>query len=358
MLKKLDIYIIKKFLGTFFLSIAMIIVIAVVFDVSEKIDDFMEHNAPLSAIVFDYYCNFIPYFVNLFSPLFTFIAVILFTSKLAENSEIIAILSTGTSFNRLVRPYMISAGIIALLTFILSGYVIPPANTERLDFQEEYVKKKRSDNATKIQMEVAPGEILYIDYYDKNSNIGFRTSLEKFDGKKLISRITADSIVWDSAQSWSIRKYIRRDFDGMYEKMTKGARVDTVIPVEPDEFFTYKGMYEQMKNGELKEYIEKQKSRGVGTIKEFEIEYEKRFSFPFAAFILTLIGVSLSSKKIKGGMGLNLGFGLLLSFSYIMFYTISSTFAINGSLSPALAVWLPNIVFAIIAAILYQKAPK
>lgn len=358
MLKKLDIYIIKKFLGTFFLAIAMIIVIAVVFDVSEKIDDFMEHNAPLSAIVFDYYCNFIPYFVNLFSPLFTFIAVILFTSKLAENSEIIAILSSGISFNRLVRPYMISAGLIALLTFFLSGYIIPPANTQRLDFQEEYVKKKRSDNASKIQMEVAPGEILYIDYYDKNEKVGYRTSLEKFNGKSLVSRITADSIVWYEGHSWSIRNYVQRDFDGMYEKMTKGARVDTIIPVDPEEFFTYKGMYEQMKNDELETYIEKQKSRGVGTIKEFEIEYEKRFSFPFAAFILTLIGVSLSSKKVKGGMGMNLGFGLLLSFSYIMFYTVSSTFAINGSLSPRIAVWLPNIVFSIIAAILYQKAPK
>ncbi|MCQ2194163.1 MAG: LptF/LptG family permease [Paludibacteraceae bacterium] len=358
MLKKLDIYIIKKFLGTFFLAIAMIIVIAVVFDVSEKIDDFMEHNAPLSAIVFDYYCNFIPYFVNLFSPLFTFIAVILFTSKLAENSEIIAILSTGISFNRLVRPYMISAGLIAILTFTLSGYIIPPANAERLDFQEEYVKKKRSDNATKIQMEVAPGEILFIDYYDKTQKMGYRASLEKFDGKTLVSRITADTLVWDTLHNWSIHTYIRRDFDGMYEKMTKGVRIDTIIPVEPEEFFTYKGMYEQMKNDELKNYIEKQKSRGIGTIKEFEIEYEQRFSFPFAAFILTLIGVSLSSKKVKGGMGMNLGFGLLLSFSYILFYTVSSEFAVSGSLSPRLAVWLPNIVFSIIAAVLYRKAPK
>lgn len=358
MLKKLDIYIIRKFLGTFFLAIAMIIIIAVVFDVSEKIDDFMEHNAPLSAIVFDYYCNFIPYFVNLFSPLFTFIAVILFTSKLAENSEIIAILSTGISFNRLVRPYMISAGLIALLTFFLSGYVIPPANTKRLDFQEEYVKKKRSDNASKIQMEVAAGEILYIDYYDKIGKVGYRASLEQFNGKTLVSRTTADSILWYDGHNWSIRNYLRRDFDGMYEKMEKGSRMDITIPVEPEEFFTYKGMYEQMKNDELKAYINKQKSRGVGAIKEFEIEYEKRFSFPFAAFILTLIGVSLSSKKVKGGMGMNLGFGLLLSFSYIMFYTVSSTFAINGSLSPRLAVWMPNIVFSIIAIILYRKAPK
>ena len=357
-LKRIDYYIIKKFLGTFFLAIALIISIAVVFDVSEKIDDFMEKNAPLSAIVFDYYLNFIPYFSNLFSPLFTFIAVIFFTSKMAENSEIIAIFSSGISFHRFVRPYMISAGIIAIMTFILSGYIIPHANEKRLAFQEIYIKAKQSNDVSKVQMEVSPGKILYVDYYDKNANRGYRVSLEKFDGKTLVSRMTAETLDWDSAYQWTARKYMIRNFDGMYEKLTTGAVIDTIIPIEPNEFFIYSGMYEQMNNKELKTYIDKQKNRGVGNIKEFQIEYEKRFAFPFAAFILTIIGVSLSSKKIKGGMGLNLGMGLLISFSYIMFYTVSSTFAVSGALSPFMAVWLPNIIYAVIAACLYGKAPK
>ncbi len=358
MLKKIDIYIIRKFLGTFFLAIGLIIIIAVVFDVSEKLDDFINEPVTLKEIIFDYYLNFIPYFVNLFSPLFTFIAVILFTSKMAEQSEIIAILSTGTSFNRLVRPYMISAGIIALLTFTLSSYVIPPANAERLEFQDKYIKKRKTDNASKIQMRVSNDEILYIDYYEKNKKCGYRCTLEKFNGKSLISKLTADSLVWDTAYNWSARKYMLREFDGMYEKLTTGDKLDKTIQVEPEDFFVYKGMQEEMSNHQLRHYITKQKDRGVGNIKEFEIEYEKRFSFPFAAFILTLIGVSLSSKKIRGGMGLNMAFGLLLSFSYILFFTVSSTFAINGTLSPFWAVWSPNIVFAVIAFFLYRKAPK
>ena len=357
-LKRIDYYIIVKFLGTFFLSIALIISIAVVFDVSEKIDDFMEKNAPLRAIVFDYYLNFIPYFSNLFSPLFTFISVIFFTSKMAENSEIIAIQASGISFHRLIRPYMISAGIIAVMTFILSGYVIPHANETRLNFQEVYIKSRQFSNIARVQMEVSPGKILYLDYFDKNANRAYRASLEKFDGKTLVSRMTAEILEWDSAYQWTARKYMIRDFDGMYEKLTTGTVIDTIIPVEPSEFFIYKGMYEQMGNDDLKTYIDKQKNRGVGNIKEFEIEYEKRFAFPFAAFILTIIGVSLSSKKIKGGMGLNLGIGLLISFSFILFNTVSSTFAVSGSLSPFMAVWLPNTLYAVVAAYLYRRAPK
>ena len=358
LLQRIDYYIIKKFLGTFFLAIVLIISIAVVFDVSEKIDNFMEHGAPLKAIVFDYYLSFIPYFANLFSPLFTFIAVIFFTSKMAENSEIIAIFSSGISFHRLMIPYMLSAGIIAVMTFFLSGYIIPPANIKRLDFQEVYVKAKRVNDVTKVQMEVSPGEILFIDYYDKKSHCAYRTSLEKFDGKTLVSRMTAETLEWDSAYRWTAKKYVIRNFDGMHETLQTGAAKDTIIPVEPEEFFVYKGMHEQMGNSELKKYINKQRNRGIGNIKEYEIEYEKRFAFPFAAFILTIIGVSLSSRKIKGGMGVNLGLGLLLSFSYILFSTISSTFAVSGSLSPFVAVWLPNVVYAIIAAYLYRRAPK
>ena len=356
MLKKIDIYIIKKFLGTYFFAIALIISIAVVFDINEKLDSFL--NAPLKAIVVDYYLNFIPYFANLFSPLFTFIAVIFFTSKLADNSEIIAMLSSGISFRRLMIPYMISAAIIAGVTFYLNSYVIPPANVTRIEFQDKYVKNKKVDYASNIQLQVEPGVIAYMSRYDNNTKTGYRFSLEKFEGKILKSRLTAQTVTYDSAYHWIIKDYMIRNFNGMREELTRGSRLDSIITIEPSDFLISRYDSELMTTSALKTYIDRQKKRGVANIKDFEIEYEKRFAMTAASFILTVIGMSLSSRKVKGGMGVNIGIGLLLSFSYILFSTVSSTFAVSGATSPRIAVWLPNIVYSIIAVYLYRKAPK
>ena len=347
MLKKIDIYIIKKFLGTYFFAIALIISIAVVFDINEKLDSFL--NAPLKAIVVDYYLNFIPYFANLFSPLFTFIAVIFFTSKLADNSEIIAMLSSGISFRRLMIPYMISAAIIAGVTFYLNSYVIPPANVTRIEFQNKYVKNKKVDYASNIQLQVEPGVIAYMSRYDNNTKTGYRFSLEKFEGKILKSRLTAQTVTYDSAYHWIIKDYMIRNFNGMREELTRGSRLDSIITIEPSDFLISRYDSELMTTSALKTYIDRQKKRGVANIKDFEIEYEKRFAMTAASFILTVIGMSLSSRKVKGGMGVNIGIGLLLSFSYILFSTVSSTFAVSGATSPRIAVWLPNIVYSIIA---------
>ena len=348
MLKKIDIYIIKKFLGTYFFAIALII--------NEKLDSFL--NAPLKAIVVDYYLNFIPYFANLFSPLFTFIAVIFFTSKLADNSEIIAMLSSGISFRRLMIPYMISAAIIAGVTFYLNSYVIPPANVTRIEFQNKYVKNKKVDYASNIQLQVEPGVIAYMSRYDNNTKTGYRFSLEKFEGKILKSRLTAQTVTYDSAYHWIIKDYMIRNFNGMREELTRGSRLDSIITIEPSDFLISRYDSELMTTSALKTYIDRQKKRGVANIKDFEIEYEKRFAMTAASFILTVIGMSLSSRKVKGGMGVNIGIGLLLSFSYILFSTVSSTFAVSGATSPRIAVWLPNIVYSIIAVYLYRKAPK
>ena len=356
MLKKIDIYIIKKFLGTYFFAIALIISIAVVFDINEKLDSFL--NAPLKAIVVDYYLNFIPYFANLFSPLFTFIAVIFFTSKLADNSEIIAMLSSGISFRRLMIPYMISAAIIAGVTFYLNSYVIPPANVSRIEFQNKYVKNKKVDYASNIQLQVEPGVIAYMSRYDNNTKTGYRFSLEKFEGKILKSRLTAQTVTYDSAYHWIIKDYMIRNFNGMREELTRGSRLDSIITIEPSDFLISRYDSELMTTSALKTYIDRQKKRGVANIKDFEIEYEKRFAMTAASFILTVIGMSLSSRKVKGGMGVNIGIGLLLSFSYILFSTVSSTFAVSGATSPRIAVWLPNIVYSIIAVYLYRKAPN
>ena len=359
-LKRLDRYIIVKFLGTYFFAIALIISIAVVFDVNENIDRFINNKAPLEAIVFDYYLNFIPYYTNLFSPLFVFIAVIFFTSKLAENSEIIAMFSTGMSFKRLMVPYMISAAIISAVTFVLGTEVIPTGSVTRLKFEEQYKKKKSADYARNIQLEVDTGVVAYMERYENYNKTGYRFSLDKFEDHKLVSHLTARRITYDTASyhKWIIRDYMIREMRGMKEVITRGERIDSIIKMEPQDFLITRGQQETMTSPQLREYIQKQKQRGFANIKEFEVEYHRRIAMSFAAFILTAIGLSLSSRKVKGGMGLHLGIGLALSFSYILFQTISATFAISGNMAPALAVWIPNILYLFIAIYLYHKAPK
>ena len=359
-IRKMDWYIIKKFLGTYFFAIALIISIAVVFDVNEWIDNFINNKAPIKAIVFDYYANFIPYFSNLFSPLFVFISVIFFTSKLAENSEIIAMMSTGMSFKRLLRPYMISAAIISIMTYGMGAYVIPKGNVTRLNFEDQYKKKKKQEYVRNVQVEVDSGVIAYMERYENYNKTAYRFSLDKFVDKKLVSHLTARSATYDTTtvNKWTLKNYMIRAMDGMRETITKGERLDSIIKMEPQDFLIMKGKQETMTSSELSAYIERQRRRGFANIKEFEIEYHKRIAMSFASFILTIIGVSLSSRKVKGGMGMYLGVGLALSFSYILFQTVSATFAVNGNASPFLAVWVPNIVYTFIAIYLYRKAPR
>ncbi|MCD8030159.1 MAG: LptF/LptG family permease [Bacteroides sp.] len=359
-LKHLDWYIIRKFLGTYIFAIGLIISIAVVFDFNEKMDRFMTNEATWRGIIFDYYFNFIPYFANLFSPLFVFIAVIFFTTKLAENSEIIAMFSTGMSFKRMMRPYMISAAVIAVFTYGLGAYIIPKGSVTRLEFEDQYYRKKKTNSVRNIQLEVDNGVIAYIERYENYSKTGHRFSLDKFEDKKLVSHLTARSITYDTTalHKWTIKDYMIRELNDLEETITKGSRLDTIIKMEPSDFLIIKGQQETMSSPELNEYINKQRRRGFANIKEFEIEYHKRIAMSFASFILTIIGVSLSSRKVKGGMGLHLGIGLALSFSYIMFQTITSTFAVNGNMPPWLAVWIPNLIYSGIAFYLYVKAPK
>lgn len=352
----LDWYIIRKFLGTYIFAIALILAITIMFDINEKLDSFLK--APLKATVFDYFLNFLPYFANQFSPLFTFIAVIFFTSKLADNSEIIAMLSSGLSFHRLLRPYMISAAIIAAATFVLGAYIIPPANVKRIEYTNTYVKNRRVDYGDNIMLQVAPGEIAYMSRYDNTTKTGYRFSLETFRYKKLVSRLTARSIRWDTLYQWRVRDYLIRNFHDNREEITSGSALDTIIPFEPRDFLISRNDQETLTSPQLLEYIDRQKERGVANIKSFEIEYEKRYAMCAAAFILTVIGMALSSKKVKGGMGLNIGIGLALSFSYILFMTVTSSFAISGLTSPLVAMWIPNVLYLIIAIILYRKAAR
>lgn len=362
LISRLDWYIIGKFLGTYFFSIALIISIAVVFDFNEHIDKFLSKNAPMDAILFDYYLNFIPYYSNLFSQLFVFISVIFFTTKLAENSEIIAMMSTGVSFRRLMRPYMISAAFICLLTFVLGAFVIPKGNITRVNFENKYKNKHVVTTTDNVQLEVDTGVIAYIRLYEDYIKTGHDFTLDKFVNKKLVSHLQASTIQYDSLSEepyhWIIKDYQLRDFQGMREVITSGVRLDSVIQMEPQDFLITKGQQETLTSPELASYIKRQKQRGFANIKEFEVEYWQRGASPFAAFILTVIGLSLSAKKRKNGMGISLGIGLALSLAYILFQTISATFAINANFPPALAVWMPNIVFVFIAIYCYHKAPK
>lgn len=357
-LKLLDIFILKKFLGTYFFATMLILAVIAMFAITEKLDAFL--TAPLSETIFDYFMSFLPYMANQLAPLFTFISVIFFTTKMAGNSEIIAILSSGVSFNRFVRPYMIGAAVIAALTFSLSNYILPPMNVKQIAYYNKYVKNKAVTTGIDIQMMARPGEVVYIGRFENSSKIGYRFSYDKFRGKELVSRMTAQTIAYDSTRQyhWKINNYMIREFDGMREKITSGSTLDTVIPIEPRDFLISNNDQETMTTPQLSQYIERQKLRGVANIKAFEIERHRRYATAAAAFILTLIGVSLSSKKVKGGMGLNIGLGLLLSFSYILFSTVTSQFAISGATSPWLAMWIPNFIYLAIGLFLYRRAQK
>lgn len=359
-LKIIDFYIIRKFLGTFFFSIVIILSIAVIFDFSEKIDDFIEKGAPFKEVIFDYYFNFIPYFAVLFSSLFTFISVIFFTSKMAYDTEIIAILSSGVSFKRLLVPYMVSAFVIAMFSFMLSNFVIPDANKVKLDFEEKYIHSRpKAFNDKNIHRQIEPGIFIYMESYSSISQTGFNFSMEKFVDGVLVSKLIADQIHWDTAiDKWRIRRYYIRDIDGLKESLREGSSIDTTINIIPEDFARRINVVETMSIKELNKFIEISKMRGETNLIAYQIEKYKRGAYPFSTFILTLIGVAVSSKKVRGGIGAQLGTGLVISFSYILFMQFSSQFSIGGSLPPMLAVWLPNMIFAIVALILYKMAPK
>ncbi|MGP1525337.1 MAG: LptF/LptG family permease [Prevotella multiformis] len=358
----LDWYIIRKFIGTYIYAILLIISIAIVFDFNENLSKFTQYHAPWRAIVFDYYANFIPYYSNLFSPLFVFIAVIFFTSKLAGNSEIIAMLAAGVSIKRLMRPYMISCVLIAGLTFYLNSFVIPHGTVIRQNFESLYRNSKKNTSAENVQLYVSKNTTAYIQHYDNQYKRGYGFSLVKIKDKKIVSHMTAMEIQYDTVADtkfhWRLSNWKTRTLKGLKEHIQSGASKDTVLLMEPTDLVYSKGQQETFTSPELLDYISKQTSRGSGNVVQYEVEFHKRIAMSFSSFILTIIGLSLSSRKRKGGMGLYLGIGLALSFSYIMLQTVSSTFAIQSDTPPLLAAWIPNIIFAVIAYFCYRHAPS
>jgi len=345
-------------LGTFFFSIVLILSIAIVFDLTEKMDDFFENQIPLKEIILEYYLPFIPYYMNMFSSLFIFISVIFFTSKLAGNSEIIAMHAAGVSYHRLMVPYAISATFLFVLSMWLGGWVIPKSSQHMLAFTDKYVEHFTTENARNIQMEVEPGVLLHIESYQRRSNIGYRCSIEKFEGKTLVMRTTADRIYYDSLEYWHLDNYTERVFTGMHETLERGGRKDITLPIIPDELFITAQQAQQMTTPELRHYMERQRQRGSGNVKAFEVEYHKRWASPLGAFIMTLLGVTMSSRKVRGGMGKNLGIGIVLTAFYILFSTVSTTFSVNNVMSSFMAAWLPNFIFLGLSVPLYIKASR
>jgi lipopolysaccharide export system permease protein len=357
--RTLDAYIMKKFLGTFFFSILLIILIVIIFDISEKIDDFIEKKAPLKDILLGYYLNFIPYFVTQFSYLFIFIAVIFFTSKMAYNSEIIAILSSGVSFRRFLYPYFLSSCLLVAFIFVLNDVVIPAANRKRLAFEDVYIKSPVMFMKENVHKQVAPGLYIYLESFNRAEQAN-KFSMERYEGGRLESKLIADKAVWNKEkEKWTILNYYIRDIDSTgHETLTKGTRMDTTINLHPSEFKRRENFIEQMNMSELRAFIAELKMEGADNVNDYIIKLNERIAAPFSTFILTLIGVSLSSRKIRGGMGVQVAVGIVLCFMYILFMRFSSEFSSKGNLNPVLAAWIPNIIFGVISLVLYRIAPK
>ena len=373
MLKILDRYILRRFIGTFFFSITLMLTIFIVFDLSEKLQDFVAYNIPIREIIFDHYLNFIPYYGNLFSPLFTFLAVIIFTSKMAYKTEFVAILSSGTSFKRILRPYMIGATIITVMSLILNHFIIPESNKIRIGFEDKYLNAGYTTDERNIHRQIAPGTVLYMSDYDNSLNSAHRITIEKIADNKQISMLKAENMKWDSiSQSWNLEDVFERTLIYVESDSTRKlkskflfkethqfyATKNIKIDFTPKDMVRFLSKIEVLPYFELKKFIAKEKLKGSSRIEFFEVEMYKRTAFPFATFILTIIGVSISSRKIRGGVGLHIALGLVLSCIYILFMHISTTFATSGLAQPLLAVWIPNIVFSFIALFLYKNAQQ
>ena len=357
-IKKIDWYISKKFLLTFFFAMLLIMVIVIIFDLSEKIDGFVKNEAPLKEVIFDYYLNYIPYFVNMFGSLFVFITVIFFTSRMAANSEIIAILSCGVNFHRMMVPYIVTAALITLLSVGLNLYVIPKSNATRIEFEAKYVKRHNTYNLRDIHYQISPGQFVYIESFSRWNNTAYKFTIEDMEGHRLTRKVSAETAVWDTTMDgWHLRKVMIRDYTaGLSDRVTYKENVDTVIALKIKDLFNNEKTVETLPARALSDLVATQKMRGDQNVMYAQIEQQRRLAMPFSAIILTIIGVSLSARKKRGGIGWNIGLGIALAFSYILFLRLSEMFVYTGTLPPVIALWLPNLLYTGIAAFLYHKA--
>jgi lipopolysaccharide export system permease protein len=357
-IKIIDWYIIKKYLGTFIFTLGIFTVITVVFDISEKLDDFLKNDVTTYNIVFQYYAGFIPFYLNFLSPLINFIAVIFFTAKMADQTEIVPILCGGASFNRFLRPYIIASTLIFLVSMGFNLFIIPETNRLMTTFENTFLKN-HENYKNNVHLQLDSNTYIFLESFDNTNNTGNKFSLEKFNGDELKTKIMADRITFDTiSRKWTIENYTKRSVDGLKENMSRGAKIDTLLDMRPIDFDARDNIYSAMNFWELNEKIKKEKIRGSGIMVNLELEKYKRWTYPFSAYVLTLIGVALSSRKVRGGVGLPLGLGILLSFVYILFIQFANTFALKGGLPPIVAVVIPNVIFGLLGLYLLVKAPK
>ena len=360
-MKKIDFYILKKFIGTFFFAVSLLMVIIIVFDLSENIDAFLKHDAPWQKVAVDYYLTSIPYYINQFIHLFVFISVIFFTSKMANRTEVVAILSSGISFRRFLVPYVVGALLLALMSLYFGNFMIPHMNVVRREFKDQYIEHLVKSSGYNIHIQTDKDEFVYVSSYDMNRDLGYRFAIERYRDNELIYKMASDVIYHDSVDDnkWRIDFYTARFIDGDRESIVNGRRLDTVIPhLKGSDFYNMKEDFEEMAFFELRDHIKAMKLRGVEGVRRYEVEMHQRMAMPAAVLILTLIGVALSSRKIRGGMGMHLGLGITIAFSYILLVKVAMAFGVNSTMSPAVAAWIPNMLYAVLAVILLAKAPK
>ena len=359
-MRKIDAYIFKKYIGTFFFAITMLILVVIIFDLSENIDSFLKHNAPWQKIVVDYYVTSIPYYINLFIHLFAFISVVFFTSKMATRTEVVAILSSGISFWRFLYPYLLASVTIALMSLYFGNFLIPKTNEIRRKFKDEYMERLNQSAGRNVHVQIGKDEFVYVESFNIARQHGYKFTWERYDGNELKFKGMSDMIYHDTLapNSWRLDPYALRNIDGAEEELLKGRNLDTLMNLLPTDLYKTKDDYEEMDFFELRRHIGKMKEKGSEGVKAYEVEMHERMSAPAAVIILTLIGAALSSRKIRGGMGMHLGIGITIAFAYILFLQISKSFAISGSLSPFLAAWIPNLIFSVLGIFLLLKAPK
>lgn len=360
-IKIIDWYIISKYLGTFIYTLTLFVVIIVIFDLSEKLDDFLGNNLTFWQVVSLYYAGSIPFYVNMLSPLINFIAVIFFTAKMADQTEIVPILSGGVSFNRFLLPYFISAFLIFAANLGSNLYILPYTNQIKNNFENNYIKKNDPSSKSDIHMKLDQKTYIYMRSFDNKTKTGAQFSLDNFKDDVMTKKIVAEEIKWDSLKrSWKLTNYSIRNIDGLKETMINGSNktIDTVLDMRPDDFSAYDNIFENLSNKDLAEKIRKEEIRGSGIMNDLLFERYKRYLQPLSAFVLTLIGVALSSRKVRGGVGLPLGMGIILSFCYILLNQFAKMFSLKGGISPLFAVLAPTIFFGLLGYYLLRKAPK
>lgn len=359
-MNKLDLYIIKRFLSTFVLALGLFTIIIVIFDISEKIDDYINKKVPLIEIIRDYYLNFVPFLLNFFSPIFVFISVVFFTAKMASNSEIVAILASGVSYVRLLRPYVITSILLAIFSFILNSFIIPEADKKRLEFENTYIRDRSNDYKEGIRRQIRPGVIMSLGSFNYLDSFGYRLNLDQIENGRVVSKLYAEKLRWNKErQTWEVVNYrIRTIASTGREQLIRGEQMDTMIPFNPEDFFRRSDDVQSFNLFELNEYIELERIRGTGDIFFYQTEKNRRMSDPFSMIVLTVIGVCVSSIKTRGGIGLHLGKGLLISFTYLLIIQFFQSFGKTGTLPPALSVWIPNFAFMGVAFLLYRNTQK